>query len=363
MIEQTPSARLAALIVTHFGPGAGVPFRTLARAAGKSEETIRHYVDGTTSPTLDTAERIIAALVKAGCSDARRRVFGNVDADGQGPRGADTCLWVDSNGALHAAPYGHERLVLDVLDAKSGGWADWAGYAVRAMGWVQITLSADGHLLVKLSAQRAKAQAVARASAWILQPREMLAGIEILILDGDRLTSHQCDTRAGAVRQLEAAIAMPPAGRMVIDADRQPLAVAGTDDAMSAALRTWDGTLTGAEVIARAVAASGGANRSGLYRLGPRGFVCAGVGGALPISGEIVGKPVKINGDPDYWDMVDAHLLATLAEGPTLNTIEVRARGDRGVYQRLALPVMADGAPAVWATSRITIHPQRVVIQ
>lgn len=352
------SAGLAGAFRRRCNSDTGRTVKMVARAIGVSVDSLDRWLAGEAKMPADKVAALGAYFARSGDHSFVADAFGLAAG-----APADSCLWVDANGALHAAPFGHERLVLDALAVRPSDGVDWSGYAVRAMGWVQITLQADRRVVIRLSAQRATAEAVARASAWILQPRDMLAGVTVLVLDGNDWTPHPCDTLAGAVCRLEQAVAGAPGGRMVINVERQPLAAAATDDVMARILKAWDGSLTGAETIARAVADAGGAGRSGLYRFTPRGFVCAGVGNALPISGQIIGKPVKVNGDPLYWDMVEAHLDQTLAEGPTFNTIEVRARGDRGVYQRLAVPVLADGAPAIWATSRMIVSPARVQIQ
>jgi hypothetical protein len=149
---------------------------------------------------------------------------------------------------------------------------------------------------------------------------------------------------------------------MRISVERRALADQA-DGVTVAALRQWDGSMTGARRIIAAVADAGGAARAGLFHDRDGGFRCAALGGGLPIDPALKGRSIASLGEPDYVEMVSTHFRLTIDEArPTVHRIGIDAYGDHGTYDRFAAPVDDDGVPSILVVSQVIDPPRRVVL-
>ncbi|MFX8601150.1 hypothetical protein ABTL95_19810, partial [Acinetobacter baumannii] len=76
---------------------------------------------------------------------------------------------------------------------------DAIAYGIRAMGWIEITIRANGRLTVRRHLVNVAADAGRRAADWLTEQGRTFSEIEILSLQGDSWSRRRYDTiRAAA---------------------------------------------------------------------------------------------------------------------------------------------------------------------
>jgi hypothetical protein len=363
MNAEKPSARLAVLIKHHFGPGAGVPLKALARAAGKTEETIRNYADAATAPSVDTAEDIIRALIKAGCADAYERVFGRPVAPAGG---GDACLIITDDGAVNPAPHGPGLFVRQSIGVRHDVGFDAPSYAFRMLGWVEISIRADGRLIVRRGCDPSP-EASARAAAWLATQARAFAAIEVHTLQGDDWSVRTYGTLRAAAAAFEAGLgARSVADQLSTSIVTQRLAEDLIGDPLQAAMRRAScGRVAPLEPLLSELHALPGQERASLLRRTADGWMVLSAGPATRLRRDLAGMHLRQMRDQRFADVAEAQLDAMAEAGmPRFDDFQIRTISDSGAYRRFALPARgADGGLYAVCVADIYRHPQGAALQ
>jgi hypothetical protein len=189
-------AALGDALRTRLGP-AGRSLKMVAAGIGCSVDAIEKWLNGSRVPAwalVAMDDYFRRAGDRAFLAEVLRRP---VEPAAPALGGGDLCWWVTADGEVIAAPHGHEAAARAALAVSDPGDVQWAAYAVRAAGWVGITLQADRRLVLRLSQARASTAAVARVCAWLPGPAGMLDSITLRMLSAAREWSVvDCDTIA-----------------------------------------------------------------------------------------------------------------------------------------------------------------------
>ncbi len=327
MREQGSRHRLLALMRT-----SGLPHKALARAAGRTEDTIRNWLDETSVPNMDAADGIIAALIKAGLADAREHVFGTAAPTG------DACYWLTERGEALAAPAGLNAFVRDAL-ALPPDMGDEAAYARRTLGWIGWTLRADGLLLIEIERGLVDPAAVARA-------RDLAAG-QVDRVKRVRITAHQAGASAArdydwlpaALDALDrSAVLMPVVGQHLLRrAIEMPIALEAIDLARRHLLDACRVDADAGEILAAAQRAGLG-DRTAMVKVGDDGsarLLYAGPG--VMIRPEAIGREAGEMDDIVYGDALRRQMQAVARCGRACTRVMLEADDARASYTRVAL--------------------------
>lgn len=361
--------RLAQAMNQRLQPRTAITVPALAAMSGFGEATIRRVRNShTTHIDVEMLLAIDGAFARWGYPGLFNEVVGPMLAQPAAPGTrvlSDQCWWITAEGRLAHAPFGHGAYVVEAMDT-AGVDGDWAAYGLRALGWIALTQQADGRVLVQLGLPRVAPAALARAGDWLAEPRGVLAGLDLRVLDRGQWSAQSFDTITGAQNALARIALLDGAAApqtTSLAAERRALDLIG-DTAMARTLAAWSGPETPAAALRAALgadvarAALFGADAGGGYRAATLGQGITGIGA------DIVGRNLRTLFEPRYWSLVEGHLAQAQAEAaPTLHRIAVATATDRGGYDRLALPVRDDdGAPAVQIVSHIHLPPQATVL-
>ncbi len=355
--------RLAAAVRTRCA-GPALTLKALATGIGISADTLVRWLDGRTKVPGEKIGAMARFFARHGDTTFLADVYGAAAA----PHGAapgDRCYWISPAGTLHHAPLGHERFVVEALDAD-GLNGDIGAHAIRLRGWIRATVSVDGHLTLRLAPARARVDAVERAIRFLgVEAAGVLAGLAIELVTGHQVEVQACDTVPAARRLLEriGAAIMAELPTIVRLDDRRRRLDTAADPAMVAAARFWDGPDADAEQMLGAIGAASGTAHTALFLAEPDGYVCDGLGAALRVDPVIVGRRIEDLFDLRYWRMVSRNYDVTLDEGPTLYEIDAATATDACVYHRAAYPVRRGTLPAILTITHFVQPPQATVLQ
>ncbi len=360
-----PRALLDEAIARRLLPNSELTMKALARASGYSEATIRRARNGETEH-ID-AEMLFAlseVFARRGDNDFLVEIFGIPIATPH-LEGGDLCYWVTEDGVVNAAPFGHARFVRDALRLGPEDAFDAVAYGIRAMGWIEITIRANGRLTLRRHLINAAADAGRRTAGWLTEQARTFSEIEILSLQGDSWSRRRYDTIRAAAQSLAA-----PAGDTVTDHLSVHIATERlsfnhiADPVQIAALRQWNGPQTDVDALMRAIAAAGGAGNFSLLRKEEESYTLLTLGAANRLRHDLAGRSLRLLRDQNYVDLVEQQFDTLPAEGARFDDLDIHATTDRGGYRRLALSASGPGGDRYTVTiTDIYRKPQRAVIQ
>lgn len=360
-----PRALLDQAIARRLLPNTELTMKALAKAAGYSEATIRRARNGGTEH-ID-AEMLFAlseVFAARGDHDFLVEIFG-ISVMAPAIEGGDLCYWVTEDGTVNAAPFGHARFVRDALRLGPDEAFDPIAYGIRAMGWIEITVRADGRLTLRRHLITASPQAGRRAAEWLSGQSRAFTAIDIHSQQGDQWTQRRYDTIRAAAQALSLPGGPAITDHLSIHIITQRLGLDQvTDPVQIAALREWTGPDTDVDVLLRAIAAAGGSANYSLLRKEEEGYRLLTLGAANRMRHDLAGRSLRLLRDQNYVDLVEHQFDTLPAEGARFDDLDIHATTDRGGYRRLALSASGPGGDRYAVTiTDIYRKPQRAVIQ
>lgn len=246
----------------------------------------------------------------------------------------DLLLWINHQGDLLAAPFGHAetaRRYLE-LDTRAGNAAQ---FLIKTHGWIKITVKAGAVALVHLDRATVTAGSAARFLEWIEQAATKFAAIKVIDGNADMVllsAAEAADYAGGLVDQVLA----DTAAQWTFD--RQPLDQLDHDG--HELIKAVHNTGANHADLAGLAQRLGILDRAMLFVADEDSIIATHVGGALHVDPTLIGLDIRCRKDSAYGGMQHRRLSAHDAE-PTLFRV---AHARLGSYQSLSFrQTLSDG--------------------
>jgi transcriptional regulator with XRE-family HTH domain len=338
-------------------PHAPLHLKQIARAIGRSENTVTRWWRGETRILADDLYRLAEFLGTRGDREFLSEIFADL-APSAPPSdelaasllslvraamtGAQTGAamhreeqsWVDAEGEIVPAPAGHASYVRSAL-RLSGVGGDLAAYAMRVLGWIAVTEQDGGGLLIRHDGRRVAPLAAERICTWLEDHTDRIPQVNRgILMDGLWVEAHH-----GSVS--EAAMAIGKVASIVRLTRRpwmiRPLPLDGvTDPRLKALLEVYHRQPT---ELVHAAAAMGAFTTSSLFGVNGDEVVSHCVGTDLGFDPRMVeGLNVLARPDTEYALLLQARILATRRDGPVYNELCGTIDSFNVRYLNLTLP-------------------------
>ncbi len=359
-------------------PNAPLHLKQIARAIGRSENTVTRWWRGETRIAGDDLFRIARYLVGRGDGAFLREIFDDLLAAddlrtqneeekllelirklmGRVPAAdsdhGDRHSWFTAEGALAIANSGHAAYVRRSLGLPYGS-GDLAAYAMRVLGWVAVTERADGTVVIRHDGRRVAPLAAERIQEWLDDGADHIRHVRRLV-HMDRQWVEANHTGADAAGAAIARIAF------ILRVARRPWIVKPlpldqvSDPLLGELMSTYH---QAPHQLIHAAAKLGAFTTSNLFGVSHDEVVSHHVATGFGFDTSLlVGMNVLARADTDYAMMVHARILRTRHEGPNYNE-PIGTIDDRHVrYFNLALP--EPGPQGRVLTSTVMLECERV---
>jgi transcriptional regulator with XRE-family HTH domain len=180
-------------------PHAPLHLKQIARAIGRSENTVARWWRGETRILADDLYRLAEFIVRRGDRKFLHEIFFDllpadapsddlaalvstlvrgalVTSNREGGMDRDAHRWFVADGAMAEAPTGHADYVRNVLRLP-GTTGDLSAYAMRTLGWIAVTERADGVLVIRHDGRRVAPLAAERICEWLEDHTEHIAHV------------------------------------------------------------------------------------------------------------------------------------------------------------------------------------------
>lgn len=338
-------------------PNAPLHLKQIARAIGRSENTVTRWWRGETRILADDLYRLAEFMVGRGDTEFLHEIFAGLlfndgPSDGaaaqvlklvrsalasagqEAPAGHDSHLWFLADGEVAAAPTGHADYVRNSLRLTGTG-GDVAAYAMRVLGWIAITLRADNAMVVRHDGRRVAPLAAERICDWIEDHGERVTQVRrSVLIDGHWIEAQHPSAHAAATAIAKVAL--------IVRVTRRPwkmklLALDAVTDTRLKALLQLHKQDPGR--LIHGAAAMGAFTTSSLFGVRGDDVVSFHVGTDLGFDPSTVeGLNVLARPDTEYAMMLQSRILKAKREGPiyaefsgTIDAFNVR-------YLSLTLP-------------------------
>jgi transcriptional regulator with XRE-family HTH domain len=202
-------------------PHAPLHLKQIAKAIGRSENTLARWWRGETRVLADDLYRLAAFMAERGDRKFLHEIFGDLLSEGavrdelaasvlsvvrsalagssaRGKLGRDTHTWFDAEAKMAAAPSGHADYVRGALGLRGSG-GDLVSYAARVLGWLAVTERADGVLVVRHDGRRISPLAAERICEWLEDRAEQIAQVRrSVLMDGQWIDAYHRGMYRGA---------------------------------------------------------------------------------------------------------------------------------------------------------------------
>lgn len=338
--------RLAAALDRRIGPGKSVSQKVAAAGVGRSADTIGRWMRDEVAAPVDGIAELDRFFAARGDFDLLAEVFPEMATRRPAavPAG-DRAFVISDDGHMVAAPHGPAQHVREVLRLHPAAQVDAPVYALRMLGWVELTARTDGRLIIR-KAVGVSPEAARRAAAWLAEQGRAWLDIEIRTLQGEAWATRRYDTLRAAVAALEAAAANVDLADQISTSIRAARLNPDTmaDPAQVALRRAWCGRAAPLDSMLAELRTLPGHERASLLRRDDDGWTVVSAGPGTCLRRDLDGRRLADMRDQVYGDMVAAQLDAVMAEGqPALHDLAIRTRFDGGAYRRLALPLAGPG--------------------
>lgn len=359
-------------------PNAPLHLKQIARAIGRSENTVTRWWRGETRIAGDDLFRIARYLADRGDSIFLHEIFeGLLVADGLGiqkeeekllelirklmgrvapvdPDGGDRHSWFTAEGELAIANSGHAVYVRRSLGLPHGA-GDLAAYAMRVLGWVAVTERADGTVVIRHDGRRVAPLAAERIQEWLDECSDRIRHVRRLV-HMDRQWVEANHTGADAAGAAIARIAF------ILRVARRPWTVKPlsldqiSDPLLSELMSTYH---QAPHQMIHAAAKLGAFTTSNLFGVNHDEVVSHHVATGFGFDTSLlVGMNVLARADTDYAMMVHARILRTRRDGPNYNELTGTIDDRHVKYFNLALP--EPGPQGRVLTSTVMLECERV---
>jgi len=352
-------ARLRDALRRRLYPNASLHLKEIARAIGRSENTVTRWWRGETQLRGEDLYRIARFFHRRGDVAFLSELFGELitsnmlstaaeaavvalvrealaqgSVSGRGNDSFDEHVWFTADGAIEASPTGHADFVRRTLRISERA-GDLTAYATRVLGWIALTVRGDGTVVVRHDGRRVGALAAERVCEWLEDRADRIKHVRRSVhIDGAWVEAFHASVRAAtaAIAKVAFIVRLP---RRPWRVERLPLDSVG-DPRLSALLKAYGAA---PHRIIHVAAASGAFTTSSVF--GVKGddvishHVATGFGfDTMSVEGlNVLSRP-----DTDYALMVQARILRTRREGPTYYELTGTIDDTSVRYYNLALP-------------------------
>jgi transcriptional regulator with XRE-family HTH domain len=358
-------------------PHAPLHLKQIARAIGRSENTVARWWRGETRILADDLYRLAEFIVGRGDRKFLQEIFFDllpsdapsddmaalvltlvrgalVTSNREGGIDRDTHRWFIADGEMAEAPTGHADYVRSVLRLP-GTAGDLAAYAMRTLGWIAATERADGVLVIRHDGRRVAPLAAERICEWLADHAEQIAHVRRSVgMNGHWIEAyhHGAHAAATAITKVAFIVHVPRRAWMV-----RPLPLDSVaDPRLSALLRVHRQE---PEQLVRAAAAMGAFTTSSLFGVRGEDVVSQYVGSDLGFDPRAVeGLNVLSRPDTEYALMLQARILRTQREGATYHELSGTIDAYNVRYLNLTLP--EPGANGRVLTSSVVLEREHL---
>lgn len=358
-------------------PQAPLHLKQIARAIGRSENTVARWWRGETRILADDFYRLAEFIVGRGDRKFLQEIFFDLlpsdapsddlaalvltlvrgalaTSNREGGTDRDVHHWFVADGEMAAAPTGHADYVRGVLRLP-GTAGDLPAYAMRTLGWIAITERADGVLVIRHDGRRVAPLAAERICEWLEDHAEHIAHVRRSVrMEGHWIEAYHHGAHAAATAIAKVAF--------IVHVPRRPWIVKPlpldriTDARLKSLLQVHQRE---PDKLVRAAAAMGAFTTSSLFGVRDQDVVSLHVGTDLGFDPSTVeGLNVLSRPDTEYAIMLQARILRAQREGPiyselsgTIDTFNVR-------YLSLTLP--EPGANGRVLTSSVVLEREQL---
>lgn len=353
-------------------PNSKLHLKQLAEAIGRSESSVARWWRGDARILAEDLERIAAYFADRGDVAFLRTVFpeallggpGDVDREelmrllrsalsaGAATHEALTqekALWVTADGAVVPAPLGHTEYVSRALQLPAG-CGNLIRYATSILGWMAVTVAANGVVTVHHDGRRLAALAAESVCDWLKRRRGETPAVLRTIQIEQRRVEARHDSVELAIEALEKVAFIVSTPRRPWSMTRLPFD-AIEDDRLKGLLRTHR---EAPDQIIHAAAAAGAFTDSNVFAVDGENVVSRFVAPRYLIGRDVEGQNIMSIPDTDYAMMVHARVLKTAQEGPVYCELAGTLNNEYLHYLNLSLPV--PGARPKVLTSTVVLE-------
>ena len=317
-------------------PHAPLHLKQIARAIGRSENTVARWWRGETRILADDLYRLAEFIVGRGDRKFLQEIFADLlpqsdsradelatsilalvkgalgSANQEGAINRDSHRWFVADGAMAEAPTGHSDYVRSVLRLP-GTAGDLPAYAMRTLGWIAVTERADGVLVIRHDGRRVAPLAAERICQWLGNRAEHTLHVRRSVrMDGHWIEAYHQGAQAAATAIAKVAFIVHVSRRPWVV---KPVSLDRVDDArLKALLRSHEQQ---PDKLVRAAAEMGAFTTSSLFGVRGEDVVSLHVGTDLGFDPSAVeGLNVLSRPDTEYAVMLQARILRAQREGP-----------------------------------------------
>jgi transcriptional regulator with XRE-family HTH domain len=307
---QDTRARVSAALRSRLAPRGAIAVKEVAEGIGRSGEAVRQWLNGEAAikaEDLAAIARYLRDPLLVG------EVFGDVAQVVRERR-----IWFTDRGCCHDAAAGHADFARRYLGLPAHTADDLAVYAIRNLGWLEVTTAGAGARL-RYHAKGLKLESAKAARAWLLNHAATIANVTRSVMVGEEwLTASglSADDVAAGLALVQSAT--PYMGERC-GLDLLP-------PRLGAILAAWRSSPHDA---LNAAGAAGLAGRASIFSIDGDDVVCRWLGSSIKISRDCVGKNLLGWSDPAY--------------GGELRCAVADAKRDESTYTRCAGPVWGVG--------------------
>ncbi len=338
-------------------PHAPLHLKQIARALGRSENTVARWWRGETRIMADDLYRLAEFILGRGDQKFLQEIFLDLlpsdapsddlarsvltlvrgalaSSNREGGIGRDSHRWVVADGEIVDAPAGHADFVRGIL-RLSGTAGDLPAYAMRTLGWIAVTERSDGVLVIRHDARRIAPLAAERICEWLEDRGEHIGHVRRSIqMEGHWIEAYHHGAHAAAAAIAKVAfIAHIPRRPWLV----RPLPLDSVADPRLRALLQVHRQEP--EQLVRAAATMGAFTTSSLFGVRGEEVVLHYVGTDLGFDPRAVeGLNVLSRPDTEYALMLQARILRTQREGAAYHELSGTIDAYNVRYLNLTLP-------------------------
>ena len=348
-------ARLQEALRRRLYPNAPLHLKEIARAIGRSENSVARWWRGETGISGGDLYEIAQFLGRQGDTKFLHDIFGDLIAGETPVRGEEQKIlallrsviaereghhlpqlhfWFTADGLMQPAPAGHSDYVRRELrsPARAG---DLAIYAMRVLGWIAVTERADGAVAIRHDGRRVAPLAAERICDWLDYRTDRAPQIARSInMDGSWIEAQHANAQSAAAAIAKVAF--------ISRIERRPWIVnpmpldAVTHPRLLALLKAYH---EAPGQIVHAAAAMGAFTTSNLFGISGDDVTSHHVATSFAFDPRtVVGVNVLSRPDTEYALMVRARILRTQRDGLNYNELIGTIEDHHVRYLNLAIP-------------------------
>lgn len=338
-------------------PNAPLHLKQIARAIGRSENTVTRWWRGETRILANDLFQLAKFLGDRGDHEFLREIFADLEpaaalSDGlagsvlalvraalatsgrDGGIDHDSHRWFLADGETAFAPAGHADYVRNSLRLTGTG-GDLAAYAMRVLGWIAMTVRADGVVVIRHDGRRVAPLAAERICEWLEDHGERVTRARrSVLIDGHWIEAQHPSAEAAATAIAKVAFIVRVARRPWV------MKLLPLDSIMDPRLKTLIQLhAQDPERLVHGAAAMGAFTTSSLFGVRGEDVVSFHVGTDLGFDPSMVeGLNVLARPDTDYAMTLQARILKARREGPLYGELSGTIDAFNVRYLSLTLP-------------------------